>query len=92
MERQMDSKMFTSREVGFLPLASLRLLLPPLHLLSASMWQIFKKKDVMSYWKVSEFVFSVMETVPELLQLKHWTQLILGLRARVSTQFVCDSF
>ncbi|XP_072309304.1 uncharacterized protein [Eucyclogobius newberryi] len=65
-----------------LPLASLRLLVPPLQLLSASMWQIVKKKEVKSYWKVSEFVSFVMGDVPELLLCKHWTQLTLGLRTR----------
>lgn len=65
-----------------LPLASLRLLVPPLQLMSASVWHILKKQDVMNYWKVAEFVSFVMETVPELLLHKHWTQLNLGLRAR----------
>ncbi|KAK7904415.1 hypothetical protein WMY93_017022 [Mugilogobius chulae] len=65
-----------------LPLASLHLLVPPVQLLAASMWQIVKKKDIQSYWKVSDFVSFVMESVPELLLFKHWTQLILGLRAQ----------
>lgn len=79
---KMHSAVATKAEVGLLPLPSLRLLAPPLHLLSASMWQILKKKHVTCFWKVSEFVLFVMETVPELLLFKHWTQLILGLRAR----------
>uniref|UniRef100_A0A3B3VLB5 Zinc finger protein 585A-like n=1 Tax=Poecilia latipinna TaxID=48699 RepID=A0A3B3VLB5_9TELE len=67
-----------------LPLASLRLLVPPLQLMAASMWQVFRKRDVMSYWKVSDFVSLVVDMVPELLMDKHRTQLNLGLRARVS--------
>lgn len=67
-----------------LPLGSLRLLVPPLQLMTASMWQILKTQDVMNYWRVAEFVSFVMDLVPELLMYKHRTQLNLGLRARVS--------
>lgn len=66
-----------------LPLASLRLLVPPLQLMTASMWQVVKKQDVMSYWNVAEFVSLVVDMVPELLMDKHRTQLDLGLRAKV---------
>ncbi|XP_041833013.1 zinc finger protein 11-like isoform X2 [Melanotaenia boesemani] len=65
-----------------LPLASLRLLVPPLQLMTASMWQVMKKKDVMKYWALAEFVSLVMDIVPELLMNKHRTLLNLGLRAR----------
>lgn len=68
-----------------LPLASLRLLVSPLQLMTASMWQVLKKQDVMNYWKVAEFVSLVVDMVPELLMCKHRTQLNLGLRVRVST-------
>lgn len=51
----------------------------------ASMWQVLKKQDVMSYWKVAEYVSLVIDMVPELLMYKHRTQLNLGLRARVGT-------
>uniref|UniRef100_A0AAQ5YCC2 TERF1-interacting nuclear factor 2 N-terminal domain-containing protein n=1 Tax=Amphiprion ocellaris TaxID=80972 RepID=A0AAQ5YCC2_AMPOC len=52
--------------------------------MTASMWQVLKKQDVMNYWKVAEFVSFVVDMVPELLMYKHRTQLNLGLRARVS--------
>ncbi|CAG5926903.1 unnamed protein product [Menidia menidia] len=65
-----------------LPVASLRLLVPPVQLLTASMWQVLKKKDIMNYWKVAEFVTLVLDMVPDLLMLKHRIQLNLGLRAR----------
>ncbi|XP_040885768.1 zinc finger protein 132-like isoform X2 [Toxotes jaculatrix] len=65
-----------------LPVASLRLLVPPLQLMTASMWQVLKRQDVMNYWNVAEFVSLVMDMVPELLMYKHKTQLNLGLRAR----------
>uniref|UniRef100_UPI003AAA5282 uncharacterized protein n=1 Tax=Centroberyx gerrardi TaxID=166262 RepID=UPI003AAA5282 len=79
----MDSEVFRVVCTGSpLPLPSLRLLVPPLQLMTASMWQVVKQQDVMNYWKVAEFVSLVMEMVPELLMYKHRTQLDLGLRAR----------
>ncbi|KAI3366713.1 hypothetical protein L3Q82_009378, partial [Scortum barcoo] len=66
-----------------LPLASLRLLVPPLQLLSAAMWQLAKQKDVMNYEKLQEFVLMVTEAVPGLINHKQRAQLILGLRARL---------
>nr|XP_020455124.1 zinc finger protein 813-like isoform X2 [Monopterus albus] len=65
-----------------LPLSSLRLLVPPLQLLSAAMWQLVKQKDVMNYERVQEFVFMVTEAVPGLVSHRQRAQLILGLRAR----------
>ncbi|XP_042367047.1 zinc finger protein 585A-like [Plectropomus leopardus] len=79
----MDSNVFTAISKGdLLPLASLRLLVPPFQLMAASMMQVLKKQDVMNYWKVAEFVSLVTDMVPELLMKKHRTQLNLGLRAR----------
>ncbi|XP_018539870.1 zinc finger protein 585A isoform X1 [Lates calcarifer] len=79
----MDSGVFTTiSKDDPLPVASLRLLVPPFQLMTASMWQVLKKQDVMNYWKVAEFVSLVMDMVPELLMNKHRTQLNLGLRAR----------
>ncbi|XP_036843542.1 uncharacterized protein LOC110531798 isoform X5 [Oncorhynchus mykiss] len=66
-----------------LPLSSLRLLVPPLRLMSASMWQVAQQRNVMQYGKLEEFVTLVTEMVPELLTLKQRVQLILGLRARL---------
>ncbi|XP_070785455.1 zinc finger protein 502 [Enoplosus armatus] len=66
-----------------LPLPSLRLLVPPLQLLSAAMWQLAKQKDVMNYEKLQEFVFMVTEAVPGLINLRQRAQLVLGLRARL---------
>ncbi|XP_068442879.1 zinc finger protein 11-like [Clinocottus analis] len=79
----MDSSVFTAVSKGeALPLASLRLLVPPFQLMAASMWQVLRKRDVLNYWKVAEFVSLVMDVVPELLMYKHRAQLNLGLRAR----------
>lgn len=62
--------------------------MPPLQLLSAAMWQLVKQKDVMNYDKLQEFVVMVTEVVPGLINQTQRTQLILGLRARVSRAYV----
>ena len=67
-----------------LPLSSLRLLVPPLRLMSACMWQVAQERNVDQYDKLAEFITLVTEMVPELLNYKQRTQLILGLRALVS--------
>uniref|UniRef100_A0A8C9QZ69 TERF1 (TRF1)-interacting nuclear factor 2 n=1 Tax=Scleropages formosus TaxID=113540 RepID=A0A8C9QZ69_SCLFO len=66
-----------------LPLSSLRLLAPPLRLVSAAVWQVMKRRDVLHYGKLEEFVTSVSETVPELLSQRHKAKLVLGLKARL---------
>ncbi|XP_034018985.1 zinc finger protein 354B-like isoform X2 [Thalassophryne amazonica] len=66
-----------------LPLSSLRLLVPPLHLLLAAMWQLAKNKDVLNYEKLQQFVIMVTEAVPDLISRRQKAQLILGLRARL---------
>ncbi|KAL4630174.1 TERF1-interacting nuclear factor 2, partial [Arapaima gigas] len=65
------------------PLSSLRLLAPPLRLVSAAVWQAMQRRDVLHYGKVVEFVTSVSETVPDLLSQRHKAKLILGLQARL---------
>ncbi|KAJ8403262.1 hypothetical protein AAFF_G00354790 [Aldrovandia affinis] len=66
-----------------LPLSSLHLLVPPLRLVSAAMWQFVQKQDIMHYGKLEELVALVTETVPELLSYRQRTQLILALRAKL---------
>ncbi|XP_034719195.1 zinc finger protein 250-like isoform X2 [Etheostoma cragini] len=66
-----------------LPLSSVRLLVPPLRLMSACMWQVAQERNVDQYNKLAEFIMLVTEMVPELLNYKQKTQLILGLRARL---------
>uniref|UniRef100_A0A8B9GM60 C2H2-type domain-containing protein n=1 Tax=Astyanax mexicanus TaxID=7994 RepID=A0A8B9GM60_ASTMX len=74
-----------------LPLSSLRLLVPPLHLMSAFMWQVLQQKNVLYYGKLEEFVSMVTETIPCLLTYRQSAQLILGLRARVVLEVLQDS-
>ncbi|XP_036378773.1 zinc finger protein 502-like isoform X1 [Megalops cyprinoides] len=67
-----------------LPLSSLRLLVPPLRLFSAAMWQVVQQRDMMHYGKLEEFVTLVTEAIPELLSYRQSSHLILALRARSS--------
>ncbi|KAJ8007163.1 hypothetical protein DPEC_G00114690 [Dallia pectoralis] len=67
-----------------IPLSSLRLLVPPLRLMSAFMWQVSQQRAIKHYGKLEEFVTVVTQTVPELMTDRQRTLLILGLRARVT--------
>lgn len=73
----------------FLPLSSLRLLIPPLRLLSAAMWQVAQQRDLLDYEKLDEFVSLVTATVPDLLSPTQRGKLLLRLRSRVSPEWVC---
>uniref|UniRef100_A0A1A7Y3W8 Zinc finger protein 473 n=1 Tax=Iconisemion striatum TaxID=60296 RepID=A0A1A7Y3W8_9TELE len=64
-------------------LPSLRLFIPPLRLVSAAMWHIVQRGSVQDYGMVEEFISTVTEIVPELLNADQKAQLLLGLRARV---------
>uniref|UniRef100_A0A8C7HUV0 Uncharacterized LOC109905768 n=1 Tax=Oncorhynchus kisutch TaxID=8019 RepID=A0A8C7HUV0_ONCKI len=66
-----------------LTLSSLRLLAPPLRLMSAFMWKVAQQHIVKHYGKLEEFVTLMTEMVPELLSSRQRTQLLLGLRARL---------
>ncbi|XP_072544900.1 TERF1-interacting nuclear factor 2 [Salminus brasiliensis] len=66
-----------------LPVASLRLLAPPLRLVSAAVWKVMQQRDVTHYGKLEEFVTSVSETVPGLLSYRHQAKLSVGLRAQL---------
>ncbi|XP_042560597.1 uncharacterized protein zgc:113263 isoform X3 [Clupea harengus] len=68
---------------SLLPLPLLRLMVPPLRLLAAAMWQVAQQRHVEHYGMLEEFVTSVTESVPELLSYRQRAQLILGLRARL---------
>ncbi|XP_015245822.1 PREDICTED: uncharacterized protein LOC107094608 isoform X1 [Cyprinodon variegatus] len=66
-----------------LPARYLRLLAPPLQLLSAAVWQVVQQGLVDHYGMLEEFVTMVTELVPELMSYSQRAQLILGLRARL---------
>ncbi|CAI5636325.1 unnamed protein product [Oreochromis niloticus] len=64
-------------------LPSLRLFIPPLRLVSAAMWHVVQRGSVHDYGMVEEFISTVIEIVPDLLNADQKAQLLLGLRARV---------
>ncbi|XP_034530051.1 zinc finger protein 1-like [Notolabrus celidotus] len=71
-----------------IPLSSLHLLIPPLRMTSACMWQVALDRNVDRYDQLAEFISLVTEIVPDLLSYRQRTQLILGLRARVIMELV----
>nr|XP_046237773.1 zinc finger protein 436-like isoform X2 [Scatophagus argus] len=69
------------------PLPSLRLLVPPLRLLTAAMWQVARQQSVKHYGMLEEFVSLATEAVPQLLTDRQRSLLLLALRAKVT---LCD--
>lgn len=74
------------------PLSSLRLLVPPLRLTSALMWQIVQDKNVEQFGKLEEFVSVMTNLVPEILSKRQRASLIVGLRAKVCKACICCPF
>ncbi|KAM9846058.1 uncharacterized protein ACBR49_011024 [Aulostomus maculatus] len=66
-----------------LPLASLRLLVPPVRLMSAFLWRVIQQHNVTHYDKLLDFISLVTETLPELLSPHQRAELLLGLRVKV---------
>ncbi|XP_055046274.2 uncharacterized protein [Misgurnus anguillicaudatus] len=64
-------------------LSSLRLLVPPLRLTSAFMWQVVQDQNVEQFGKLEEFVSVMTNLVPELLSKRQRATLIVGLRAKM---------
>ncbi|TDH06194.1 hypothetical protein EPR50_G00129790 [Perca flavescens] len=73
---------------GPLPLSSLRLLVPPLRVMTAVMWKVVRLRNVMHYGNVEEFVSLVTEAIPDILTDRQMTLLTLGLRARMTLQML----
>ncbi|XP_047232078.1 zinc finger protein 264-like isoform X2 [Girardinichthys multiradiatus] len=73
----------SDKQVLPLPLTALRLLVPPLRLASAAIWQTVQRKVVADYGILEEFVSMVTDIIPELLTRHQKAQLTLGLRARL---------
>ncbi|XP_029350864.1 zinc finger protein 2-like [Echeneis naucrates] len=68
---------------GPLPPACLQLLVPPVRVMSAFMWQIVQEHSVLQYDRLLDFISLLTEIVPELLSPLQRAQLLLGLRARL---------
>lgn len=69
---------------GPLPLSLLRLLVPPLRVMSAAMWKVVCLRNTEHYGKVEEFVSLVTEAIPDIFTDRQTRLLTLGLRAKVS--------
>ena len=69
------------------PLSSLRLLIPPLRLMSAFMWHVAEEQKLEHYEKLENFVSLVTKMVPDLLSHRQKATLLMGLRAKVRTPF-----
>ncbi|XP_067343860.1 zinc finger protein 250-like isoform X1 [Channa argus] len=75
-----------------LPLSALRLLVPPIRLMSAAAWQTVQQKVVADYGVLADFASVVTDFVPELITQRQRAQLILGLRARLILDLCeCDA-
>uniref|UniRef100_A0A671P899 TERF1 (TRF1)-interacting nuclear factor 2 n=1 Tax=Sinocyclocheilus anshuiensis TaxID=1608454 RepID=A0A671P899_9TELE len=80
-ERTMKTATDTMNEDIPLPLSALRLIAPPLRLMSAAMWKVMLQRDAVHYGKLEETITSFCETVPGLLHYRHKARLTIGLRA-----------
>ncbi|XP_063052056.1 uncharacterized protein LOC134446675 isoform X2 [Engraulis encrasicolus] len=72
------------------PASSLRMWVPPLRLLSASIWQVVQQRQVESYNRVEEFVSIVLELIPDLLSTEEKIELLLGLRTKLILELCHD--
>uniref|UniRef100_A0A3P8VKT7 Zinc finger protein 665-like n=1 Tax=Cynoglossus semilaevis TaxID=244447 RepID=A0A3P8VKT7_CYNSE len=72
----------------FVPFSSLALLVPPLRLMSAAMWEVVRQRNVKHYGKLEEFVSMVTDAVPELMSKREGRLLSLGLRARTTLELL----
>ncbi|KAI9518655.1 zinc finger protein 11-like [Gymnodraco acuticeps] len=70
------------------PLSSLALLVPPLRLMSAVMWEVVRQRNIKHYGKLEEFVTMVTDAVPELMSKREGRLLSLGLRARTTLELL----
>lgn len=66
-----------------LPLSVLQLMVPPVRLMSAAIWQTIQQKVLSDYGMLEEFVSIITDIVPDLLTAQQRAQLTLGLRAQV---------
>ncbi|XP_063073518.1 zinc finger protein 3-like [Engraulis encrasicolus] len=65
------------------PWSSLRLLIPPVRLISACMWQVAQEQHLEHYEHLENFVTLVTKIVPNVLSQRQRSTLIMGLRAKV---------
>ncbi|XP_026862621.1 zinc finger protein 250 isoform X3 [Electrophorus electricus] len=66
-----------------LPLSALRLVVPPLRLMSAFLWQVVQRHNVTQYGKLEQFVMLVSEAVPDIMSQSLINKLVFHLRKKV---------
>jgi len=76
--------LFSSFSPQALPLSALRLVVPPLRLMSAFLWQVIQRRNVTQYGKLEQFVMLVTETVPDIMSRSLVNKLIFHLRKKVN--------
>ncbi|TSK13204.1 Sugar phosphate exchanger 3 [Bagarius yarrelli] len=72
-----------SHGAGLLPLCSVRLLVPPLRLMSAFMWRVVQQQKLEYFDKLEEYILLITKMVPEILSERQRSVLIMGLRAKM---------
>ena len=66
-----------------IPVSSIRVLVPPVRLVSAALWQVVERGYVQDYGVLDTFVTEVLTVIPDLMSYRDTVQLLMGLRARV---------
>lgn len=61
----------------------MRLLVPPLRLMSAFMWRVVQQQNLEYFDKLEEYILLITRMVPEILSERQRSVLIMGLRAKV---------
>ncbi|XP_069044835.1 TERF1-interacting nuclear factor 2 isoform X2 [Lepisosteus oculatus] len=74
------------------PVDALWLLAPPLRLVCATVWDVVRRRDLVHYGKVLEFLETVRNAVPEILTYRHMAKLTLGLRAKMILGMLVKQF
>ncbi|MCJ8743299.1 hypothetical protein PDJAM_G00092290 [Pangasius djambal] len=76
--------------MGSLPLCSVRLLVPPLRLMSAFMWRVVQQQNLEYFDKLEEYILLITRMVPEILSERQRSVLIMGLRAKMILEMCKD--
>ncbi|XP_017349786.1 zinc finger protein 774 isoform X2 [Ictalurus punctatus] len=76
--------------MGSLPLCSVRLLVPPLRLMSAFMWRVVQQQNLEYFDKLEEYILLITRMVPEILSERQKNVLIMGLRAKMILEMCKD--
>ncbi|XP_031438563.1 zinc finger protein 239-like isoform X1 [Clupea harengus] len=75
------------KTIPSLPLSSLRLLVSPIRLMTAFMWQVAEHHNIAHYGKLEEFVGLVSQAAPKFFNESQSTRLVIQLRTRMILEF-----